>query len=149
LPFHGGKGKMWHCTSATMSSSDYSALSGGGVNGFFSYAFNIDLKKDGNGANLQYPRMPKMSTLPKTSATVLIFDCVFNPVTEIVNGAPQYNSVNPANRFRSIASRHSNGAVMSFCDGHALYYKDFAITNNPAGASEPQNAEIIWDWTAR
>ncbi|SPE52282.1 conserved exported hypothetical protein [Verrucomicrobia bacterium] len=141
--------KIWECPSATMSPSDYAALAEGGQYGFFSYADNIDLKYayDANG---QWPNvMPKLSVLPKPSATVLMFDVVFNPVTEIVNGSPQYNSVNPANRFRSIGVRHENGTVINFCDGHAHYFKIFAVTNNPSGASEPQNPDIIWNYSNR
>jgi prepilin-type N-terminal cleavage/methylation domain-containing protein/prepilin-type processing-associated H-X9-DG protein len=147
LPFPGGRGKIWHCTSAMMSDSDYAALSGGGANGFFSYAFNIDLKKPYTGA--AYPKMPKVSQLKKPTATVLMFDVVFNPVTEKVNSSPQFNSVNPANRFKSIGVRHNTGTIINFCDGHAQYYKIQAVTNNPSGASEPQNPDIIWDWTVR
>jgi prepilin-type processing-associated H-X9-DG protein len=57
--------------------------------------------------------------------------------------------VNPANRFRSIGTRHNVGTVINFADGHAQYFKINAVTNNPTGASEPQNPAIIWDWTAR
>ena len=93
--------------------------------------------------------MPKLGILPKPSATVLMFDVVFNPVTEIVNASPQFNSVNPANRFRSIGTRHDIGTVLNFCDGHAYYYKIQAVTNNPTSATEPQNPDIIWDWENR
>ncbi|MBE0541511.1 MAG: prepilin-type N-terminal cleavage/methylation domain-containing protein [Verrucomicrobia bacterium] len=148
LPFPGGKGKIWHCPSATMSDSEYAVLSGGGANGFFSYAFNIDLKRPYNNA-ADYPKMPRMSQLKKPTATVLMFDVVFNPVKEVVNSSPQFNSVNPANRFRSIGTRHNVGTVINFADGHAQYFKINAVTNNPTGASEPQNPAIIWDWTAR
>lgn len=148
LPFPGGKGKIWHCPSATMSDSEYAVLSGGGANGFFSYAFNIDLKRPYNNA-ADYPKMPRMSQLKKPTATVLMFDVVFNPVKEVVNSSPQFNSVNPANRFRSIGTRHNVGTVINFADGHAQYFKINAVTNNPTGASEPQNPSIIWDWTAR
>ncbi len=151
FPFPGGKGKMWHCPAATMSDSDFAVLvagGGGGANGFFSYAFNIDLKKPFTGA-ANYPKMPKLTNLKKPTATVLMFDVVFNPVTEVVNSSPQFNSVNPANRFRSIGIRHNIGSIINFCDGHSQYYKIFAVTNNPTGASEPQNPDIIWDWTVR
>jgi prepilin-type N-terminal cleavage/methylation domain-containing protein/prepilin-type processing-associated H-X9-DG protein len=147
MPFPGGKGKIWHCPSATMSDSDFAKLANGGAGGFFSYADNIDLKQSDNAG---YPNwMPKLSMLRKPTATVLMFDVVFNPVTEVVNGSPQFNSVNPANRFRSIGVRHEKGTVINFADGHASYYKIFAVTNNPSGASEPQNPDIIWDWSKR
>jgi len=70
-------------------------------------------------------------------------------VLEVVNGSPQFNSVNPANRYRSIGVRHQAGTIINFCDGHALYYRISAVTNNPTAASEPQNPEIIWNWTVR
>ncbi len=144
-------GKMWECSSATMSDSDYQQLQYGGNGGFFSYAFNIDLKKDPNspGSNLPHPKMPKLTNIPKPTATVLMFDVVYNPVTEIVNASPQFNSVNPANRFRSIGVRHDKGTVITFCDGHSKYFRIFSVTNNPTGASEPENPDIIWDWTSR
>src|ERR1041385_3162347 len=68
LPFPGRSGKIWQCPSATMSDSDYTALQGSGANGFFSYAMNIDLK-DRSGVWPDY--MPKLSALPKPTATVL------------------------------------------------------------------------------
>jgi prepilin-type processing-associated H-X9-DG protein len=153
LPFPGGKGKIWECPAASMSDSDYSALAGGGANGFFSYAFNIDIKKNEAGANYDYPAMPKTVRFPKPSATVLMFDVVFNPQTEIVNSSPQYNSVNPANRFNSIGVRHDKGTVITFFDGHSQYFKINAVTNkvtwgtSPSG--EPLNPDIIWRWAER
>ena len=149
FPFPGrnNASKIWMCPSATMSDSDYGALAGGGQYGFFSFAYNIDLK---NGAAGTYPNwMPKLSDLKKPTATVLMFDVVFNPVTEVVNASPAYNSVNPANRYKSIGVRHETGTVINFADGHAAYFKIFAVTNNPTSASEPQNPDIIWDWHNR
>jgi prepilin-type N-terminal cleavage/methylation domain-containing protein len=144
-----GASKIWLCPSATMNDGDYAVLSGGGQYGFFSFAYNIDLKTGGN-----YPGwMPKMSNLTKPTATVLMFDVVFNPVTEVVNASPQYNSVNPANRYRSIGIRHELGTVLNFCDGHASYFKINSVTNTakfgatPSG--EPRNPDIIWNWQDR
>jgi prepilin-type N-terminal cleavage/methylation domain-containing protein len=150
MPFPGsGNGsKIWHCPSAIMTASDYGALNGGGAGGFFSYGDNIDLKQ-----GTRYPNwMPKMSNLTKPTATVLMFDVVFNPATEIVNGSPGYNSVNPANRYRSTGVRHDVGTVMNFCDGHAYYYKIHSVTNAAIGTTpngEPRNPDIIWDWKER
>ena len=139
--------KIWYCPSATMSDSDFNVLAGGGKYGFFSIAYNIDLKDPGKG----YPDwMPRLSILPKPSATVLMFDVVFNPVTEVVNGSPQYNSVNPANRYRSLGTRHEQGTVLSFCDGHANYYKMRYLTNYPNWpGSEPLIPDVIWNWKTR
>ena len=149
LPFPGGRGKIWHCSSASMSDSEYSALNSGGANGFFSYAFNIDLKKDASGGTMPYPNMPKMANIRKPTVTVLMFDVVFNPVREIVNSSPQFNSVNPANRFRSIGVRHDLGTVINFVDGHAAYFKISAVTNASGGTwpvnNEPLNPNIYWD----
>jgi prepilin-type N-terminal cleavage/methylation domain-containing protein len=151
MPFPGGKGKIWHCPSASMTASEVASAQAAnskfGEGGFFSYEFNIDLKKPYTGVG-NYPKMPKLSELKHTSATVFMFDCAFNP-NEVVNGSSAFNSVNPANRFRNIGVRHDVGTVINFCDGHAKYYKINAVTNNPTGASEPQNPEIIWDWVAR
>ncbi len=141
MPFPGGKGKIWGCPSATMNDAAYAALNGGGVDGFFSYDFNIDLKQ-----GYTYPQMPKLSGL-RTSATVLMFDVAFNPLTEIVNDSPQFNSVNPANRFKSIASRHNSGCVLAFCDGHARWYRDSYITNGADFNAKIEGPvpDIIWN----
>lgn len=150
MPFPGNAAKMWHCPAAKMTDNEYTQLSGGGANGFFSYVMNIDLKKQyispGNYATYDYPRMPKLRDL-KPSATVLMFDCVFNPVTEVVNGSPAFNSVNPANRFKSIGSRHEQGTVITFCDGRAQFYKDSYITNraNFSANTEAIIYDIIWN----
>jgi prepilin-type N-terminal cleavage/methylation domain-containing protein len=147
MPFPGKRGKIWHCPSARMTTDDLNALGGGGALGFFSYVMNIDLKKDTDSSNMVYPRMPKLSNLPKPTATVLMFDCVFNPVTEVVNGSPAFNSVNPANRWKSIGSRHDIGATINFTDGHAKYFKDRAITNGAdfSNTIEGKNPDIIWN----
>jgi prepilin-type N-terminal cleavage/methylation domain-containing protein len=150
MPFPGsGNGsKIWHCPSAMMSASDYQALDGGGAGGFFSYADNIDLKQGS-----AYPNwMPRLASIPKPTSTVLMFDVVFNPVTEVVNNSPRFNSVNPANRFRSIGIRHDVGTVMNFADGHAYYYKINSVTNTAGGVTsggEPLNPNIIWNWKDR
>jgi prepilin-type N-terminal cleavage/methylation domain-containing protein/prepilin-type processing-associated H-X9-DG protein len=152
LPFPGGKGPIWQCPTASMTKAQtLSILAGGGQDGFFSYVMNIDLKKDPgnpNGtSNLQYPQMPKETTFHSPSATVFMFDAVFNPATEVVNSSPRYNSVNPANRQNSYAARHSGGGLINFFDGHVSYYKDSYVTNNPSsgGEKEPLLPDIIWD----
>jgi len=167
MPFPGGKGRIWECPSATMSASTIAngglaipanspnGLAGGA--GFFSYDMNIDLKRttdsgDPNGSGtLPWPYMPKMTALRQPTSTVFMFDCVFDPVSEVVNGSPQYNSVDPANRYRSYASRHSGGGIINFVDGHAAYYKDSYVTNNASttGSSgyteEPILTDIVWN----
>lgn len=173
MPFPGGKGKMWECPSASMSPATIAAGGGPGPwlavaqnspnglpggTGFFSYDMNIDLKRttdagDSQGSGtLPWPTMPRVTALRQPSAIVFMFDCVFDPATEIVNGSPQYNSVNPANRYRSYASRHSGGGIISFVDGHAAYYQDRYVTNNPSNTSssssanqEPLLPDIVWN----
>ena len=153
MPFPGKAGKIWQCPSATMTDDQVTKVIGNGNDGFFSYDFNIDLKEPFTGA--AYPRMPKLSSLPKPSATVLMFDTCFNPDTEKNNPSPQYNSVNPANRFNSTATRHDGGMVINFCDGHAHYFKINVVTNKalfgpPIGPkNEPANPDIIWNWVER
>jgi prepilin-type processing-associated H-X9-DG protein len=91
--------------------------------------------------------MPKLTSIRKPAATVFMFDQVFNPTLEIVNGSPQFNSVNPADRQNSFASRHSKGGVINFLDGHASYYKTTYIQSNPSskGEDEPLLPDVIWD----
>jgi prepilin-type N-terminal cleavage/methylation domain-containing protein len=144
LPGRNNGGKIFLCPAARMSDSEAAAVAGFGQYGFFSYAANIDLKQ-----GYEWPGMPRLGVIPKPSSTVLMFDVVFNPNSEIVNGSPQYNSVNPANRFRSIGVRHDKGTVINFTDGHSKYFKIFSVTNNPTGDPEPLNPDIIWDWTSR
>lgn len=159
MPFPGrAASKVWFCPSAYMSDSDVASLAGEtppGVWGFFSYAQSIDLNKivgtatpDSTGQSYGYPTMPKLSNLPKVSATVLLFDQCFNPNTEVDNDAPLYNSENPGDRFKSLASRHSKGAALNFCDGHSAYYKDYYLTNNAinfAGKLEAPLSDVIWN----
>jgi prepilin-type N-terminal cleavage/methylation domain-containing protein/prepilin-type processing-associated H-X9-DG protein len=161
LPFPGGKGPIWECPSASMSLATVGGTGGGtplagnGMDGFFSYVVNIDLKRGSDGSSaMTYPTMPRMTYFLKPSATVFMFDCVFDPVTEVVNGSPQYNSVNPANRQNSFASRHNKGGFISFFDGHAAYFKTSYIQStsgpspNPNGVSSEGEAllpDVIWD----
>ena len=158
MPFPGGKGRIWECPSASMSlatiqngllaTADNSPNGIPGGTGFFSYAMNIDLKRSADGTTpLPNQMMPKVSSFRKTSEVVFMFDMVFDPVTEVVNNAPQYNSVNPAGRWRSFASRHDKGGVINFLDGHARYFKTAYIQDNPSndGNNEPLLPDVIWD----
>lgn len=154
-----GAGRIWECPSADMTPAQAQIVIGadGGL-GFFSYDMNIDLKrandgtytaavKDGSG----HVVMPRVTSLRIPSATVFMFDCVFNPQSEVVNSSPQYNSVNPANRQNSMASRHNQGGVINFFDGHAAYFKTKYIQSNPSsgGEKEPLLPDVIWDWPYR
>ena len=153
LPFPGNQGKFWHCPAARMSDSDLAILNGGGRYGFFSYVMNIDLKRDSVPPNfttaMPFPDMPRLGGLLKPSATVVFFDTVFSTTEEVVNASPQFNSVNPANRWRSFATRHNkSGGNIVFADGHAQFYKTFIITNGSAmsgTAIEKRNPEVIWN----
>ena len=160
MPFPGGKGPIWECPAASMSLATVAGTGGGtsldgkGAYGFFSYVMNIDLKKDPSDssgtANLKYPYMPKMTVFRQPSDVVFMYDCVFDPVTEVVEGSPTsnvYNSKNPANRQHSFATRHNQGGVINFFDGHAFYFKTTYIQSNPSsgGELEPLLGDVIWD----
>jgi len=164
MPFPGnGIGSFWECPSASMTTATIEnvlapaenppAPYSGGSAGFFCYVMNCDLKRsdatvgeDGDNAYV-YPQMPKMSSFRKSSATVFMFDQVFDPVTEVVNQSPQYNSVNPADRQNSFASRHNQGGTIVFLDGHAGWFKTSYIQDNPStgGEREPLLPDVIWD----
>ena len=152
MPFPGGKGKIWHCPGARFSGSDSTILNGGGQYGFFSYEMNIDLKKQTATANYTYPNMPTLGGIPLPARTVMMFDGVFSPTEEKVNNSPQFNGVNPANRWRSFASRHDLGGVINFMDGHAGYYKTSVVQAGgtaSGAATETPGAELIWNPPAR
>jgi prepilin-type N-terminal cleavage/methylation domain-containing protein len=151
LPFPGRLGKIWHCPSATMSAGDMTAVTGQGGEGFFSLGMNIDLKQQydaatGGGSAMPYPRMPKVTTLQKPSATVLMLDMAFNSTEWPYNNT--FYSVNPAGRWRAFAQRHSSkkGSILAFIDGHAQYFKWAYVYNqqNPSG-NELLLPDIIWN----
>lgn len=150
FPFPGNNlGKIWMCPSATMNQAGYNVLlSGdGGQYGFFSYTFNIDLKRNNvtdSGAYV-YPAMPKLASLPNPSATVLLQDGPFDPLTEQVNPSPQYNSDNPGGRWTSSAIRHTLGGFLAFCDGHVQYFRHSYLTNNPNHTTDPPCPDVIWN----
>jgi prepilin-type N-terminal cleavage/methylation domain-containing protein/prepilin-type processing-associated H-X9-DG protein len=157
MPFPGGNGPIWNCPSAKMSLSTVATLGGTpgqGWYGMFSFAMNIDLKREPPyGLNaMSYPQMPKMTGFQKPTATVFMYDCCFDPVSEVVNTAPLFNSVNPADRQNSFAARHANGGIIAFLDGHSALFKTSYITNNPTynssvggGYNEPALPDVIWD----
>jgi prepilin-type N-terminal cleavage/methylation domain-containing protein len=153
LPFPGQKGKIWHCPAASMTIDQVNnILSGNGAAGFFSYDMNIDLKRVSPGyANsdaIPWPRMPRLTNFKKPAVTVMLFDVVFNPVEEVVNGSPSFNSVNPANRWRSFASRHINGGSLSFLDSHVEFQKTKVVQTDgtmSGTAQENPGALRIWN----
>jgi prepilin-type processing-associated H-X9-DG protein len=133
-------------------------LSGNGADGLFSYAMNIDLKRASDGTSVNYGNaaktaisMPKTTSFLNPTAVVFMYDQVFDPLTEVVNSSPEYNSVNPADRQNSMASRHNNGGIINFIDGHAAYFKTKYIQSTPStgGEKEPLLPDVIWDWPYR
>jgi len=133
MPFPGRQGRIWECPSAIMDDSAFHALDPSlqnGINGFFSYDFNIDLKKkDANGGNYIYPAMPRLGQFCQGFRHGVDVDVAFNPITEVVNGSPGFNSANPANRFKASLRGITRAACSRSCDGHALWYRDSYITN--------------------
>ena len=156
MPFPGnGIGKIWECPSASMAlstidnhllavapNSPNPSIPGG--TGFFCYVMNCDLKRKtaDNGEDsfntYVWPETPKLTGFANISATVQMFDQVFDPVSEVVNNSPQYNSVNPADRQNSVASRHEGGTVLNYLDGHASYYKTNYLQGNPSTGGEKE-----------
>jgi prepilin-type N-terminal cleavage/methylation domain-containing protein/prepilin-type processing-associated H-X9-DG protein len=161
MPFPGNRGPIWECPAASMSLGtiasgalsppDNAPKPNGGQGGFFSYAMNLDLKRAADGTTaLPYPTMPRMTTFRQPTATVFMFDMVFDPVTEVVNASQSYNSVNPAGRQNSFASRHNKGGNINFLDGHVAYFKTSYIQSNPSSGgtsatSEPLLPDVIWN----
>jgi prepilin-type N-terminal cleavage/methylation domain-containing protein len=159
VPFPGNKGKIFECAGAQMVGADFNILDGAppgppaaphGQDGFFSYAMNIELKKKTTTLNYNYPEMPKATKLKRPAETVFMFDILFSPSMENdVNGSPQYNSVNPAGRWRSFASRHNKGGNIIFIEGHVEFFKTDPIVNG--GNSGTTALEYTWSpviWNA-
>lgn len=154
LPFpNNGIGKIWHCPAAKMSDSELAALDGGGKDGFFSYDFNIDLKRMLPGYTTAdaypYPQMPKLNQIKKPTDTVLMFDCIFSPSEKPPGNT--FESKNPANRWRSFATRHggSQGGNINFIDGHSAFFKTAIVKNGgtPSGTTtaEYPGSPLIWN----
>jgi prepilin-type N-terminal cleavage/methylation domain-containing protein len=153
LPFPGGNGKVWHCPSAIGDRND-NFLQGGAF-GFFSYVMNIDLKATtpiGTGyGKLPYPTMPKLSSIPQSSATVLLTEAAFSPSRELYVSDPSRNGIFPCARSYRFSMRHNAaGGNLVFIDGHSAYFKRSYITNGAPDDSGPDRAEkrnpdVIWD----
>ena len=157
LPFPGGVGKIYQCPTAQMMGNDFAIIDGDspahGTDGFFSYNMNIDLKHNRPAYSpiastcYPYPQMPKVTQINRPIETVFMFDCGFSPSAE---GNNSYNSVNPANRWRSFATRHNKGGNINFLDGHVGYYKTSLVLagGTPSTASAPQEytgTPLIWN----
>ena len=154
IPFPGGTAKIFSCPGAQMIGGDFAQINttGAGADGFFSYNMNIDLKRQTAGYAAAdaypYPQMPKLTGIQRPVDTIFLYDCVFSPTLEAVNGSPQYNSVNPANRWRSFASRHSQGGDINFLDGHVGYYKTAVVQAGgtmTGTAAEVPGSPLVWN----
>ena len=154
LPFPGGKGKIWHCPAA-YSGDDPSLFVSGGSFGYFSYVMNIDLKDitpmGGGYTGINYPKMPKVTTIRKPVATVLLTECTFSPSQETYAPSPDRNGIFPAARHARFPMRHNNaGGNIVFVDGHSAYFKRTSITNgldsdSGTGRIERNNPDVIWN----
>jgi prepilin-type N-terminal cleavage/methylation domain-containing protein/prepilin-type processing-associated H-X9-DG protein len=150
-----GVGKIWHCPSARVSASD--VFLSGGIGGFFSYCMNSDLKATtsfvpSTYGKLPYPKMPKLSQVPQTSATVLLTEATFSPTLEPLPtaGDADRNGVYPSSRSYRFSQRHSAGGNLVFLDGHSAFFKRSYITNgfsddNGNHRVEKNNPDVIWD----
>jgi hypothetical protein len=147
-------GKIYSCPGARLVGSDFTTLNGtgAGADGFFSFDMNIDLKRQApnytTAGSYPYPQMPKLTRIARPTDTVFLFDTVFSPSQEVVNSSPQYNSVNPANRWRSFASRHSQGGDIVFLEGHVGYYKTSVVQAGgtmSGTAQEVAGSPLIWN----
>jgi prepilin-type N-terminal cleavage/methylation domain-containing protein/prepilin-type processing-associated H-X9-DG protein len=166
LPFPGnGVGKIWECPTARLSPQDN--LDKNGQYGFFSYAFDLDMKLKAdigahavNGNEYIYPSMPKMTEIRFVSAQVLFFEEVFSPTYERFpaansSGQPYYTSkefgVYPSLRWDSYSIRHGGASGnITFLDGHAKTYKWDYVYNKAAGVNgatrvELENPDIWWN----
>jgi prepilin-type processing-associated H-X9-DG protein len=147
MPFpNGAVGKSWNCGAAKQGTPP----NNNGQYGFFSLVMNIDLKKSDSagvtGPNFAYPAMPLLSQFSQPTRTVLMFDTAFDPVTEVVNTSPGFNSVNPANRWRSFAVRHGGvSGNIAFLDGHAATINTNNILPQQGNGNERLGVDVIWN----
>lgn len=125
-----------------------------GNDGFFSYAMNIDLKHNKPAYTpiistcYPYPEMPKVTKIKRPTDTVFMFDILFSPTMENdVTGSPEYNSVMPAGRWRSFASRHNKGGNIVFIEGHVEYFKAAPIHAGGNGGTPPPPSTQEYTWS--
>ncbi len=158
MPFPGnGVGKIWMCPQIKVSPTDN--FMSGGEYGFFSYEMNLDLKVlapiTSSIQAMDYPRMPKISSLHNVSATVMLTETVFSPNLETVTPegnaitTPAQNGTFPASRWDYFAWRHDNNmANLMFVDGHVGSFKHSYVFNTnptPNSRDEKDNPDIIWN----
>jgi prepilin-type processing-associated H-X9-DG protein len=154
LPFPGnGIGKIWHCPAATDGGTASIFLQNGAF-GVFSYCMNIDLKAttpiSSSYGKLPYSQTVKLSGVPQPSATVLLTEQAFNPLTEQYVSDPSRNGIFPCARSYRFSMRHNNGGNLVFLDGHSEFFFHNYITNgapNDSGANraEIMNPDVIWN----
>ena len=99
---------------------------------------------------LPYPQTVKLSQVVQASATVLLAEQTFNPVTELSVSDPSGNGIFPCARSYRFPSRHNNGGNLVFMDGHSEYFFRNYITNgapNDSGVNraEKKNPDVIWN----
>jgi len=166
LPFPGnGVGKIWECPTARLSPQDN--LVKNGQYGFFTYAFDLDMKLKADigqhgttGNTLPYQQMPKTTQIRFVSAQVLFFEEVFSPTFEPFPYVPGTTShyytstrfgVYPCLRWDSFSIRHGGASGnITFLDGHAKTYKWDYVYNPACGANgatrvELMNPDIWWN----
>jgi len=155
FPFPGnGVGKIWMCPTAMVSGNDQFLQ--GGEYGFFCYQMNLDLKAlsyiHSGYTSLPYPAMPKLSSVPQPSSTVMLTESAFSPTLETyvtsVGGSATQNGIFPASRWTYFAQRHDIGGNLVFLDGHSAFFKwNYIVNKNPSPDSrdEVDNPDVIWD----
>ena len=128
---------MWICPADQYVDADINNAGGGGGfralgEGFFGYEMDLDLKLKSdivNGVQGNGPYWPygvKMGSIPLPSAQVFVFDAKFSPTLE---GGTRNSGTYPADRCDYFTSRHGNGGIIGFIDGHGAYYKTSYVVN--------------------
>ncbi len=155
MPFPGGLGKIWECPAAR--AADRDPFLQGGHYGFFSYVMDLDLKLKSSidngvlGNSYSYPNMPKLGTIRKPSATVLLTEAAFSPTLETYVSSPAGNGIFPAARWERFSKRHggeSGGGNIVFIDGHSQFYSyKYVYNDKPVGDARKEkfNPDIFWN----
>jgi len=153
LPFPKRQGAFYHCPAAKTTMQDRFLKDGS--TGFFSYGMNLDLKllssirNQVQGNVYEYPTMPRLGTIPNTSATVLLVDIAFSPTQEPYTPDPNRNGIFPAARSDRATARHGRGnrgsANLVFVDGHAQLFQRSYLTNGGVGREEKFLGDVIWN----
>ena len=152
LPFPGGVGKIYECPAAQMMGQDFTTIDADSpahdADGFFSYNMNIDLKHNSTKYTLAgsypYPQMPKIIQIRRPVETVLLFDCAFSPTAETPSA---FNSVNPAGRWRTFASRHNKGGNVLLVEGHVEYFKAAVVIAGGNGGTPPPPSTLEYNYS--